>query len=165
VADAGPVFHVPPHPGASSQAVSHRMSRLPRRDNEAEAAVRRLLFAGGLRYRVALPVPGRPRRSIDIAFPFVKVAAFIDGCFWHACPEHGNRPHSNSAWWEAKLTANAARDRDTTEHLESLGWCVVRIWEHEPPSDAAVRIAEAVDTARSQQVPGAARAGRVPLTS
>ena len=149
MADVGPVFHVPPHPGASSEAVSHRMSRLPRRDNGAELAVRRLLFADGLRYRVALPVPGRPRRSIDIAFPRAKVAVFIDGCYWHGCPEHGTQPMSNSEWWRTKLTANRERDIDTTQHLEAIGWTVVRIWEHEAPVVASERVAVALTAART----------------
>ena len=144
MAGAGPVFTVPPHPGASSEAISRRMSRLPRRDNAAELAVRRILFAAGLRYRVALPVPERPRRSIDIAFLGVKVAVFIDGCYWHGCPEHGTQPTSNSEWWRTKLAANRARDVDTTQHLEAIGWTVLRIWEHEAPTAAAERIRVAI---------------------
>lgn len=106
------------------------MSRLRRRDNEAELAVRRLLHAAGYRYRVAYPVPGMPRRTIDIAFTRAKVAVFIDGCFWHGCAEHGTKPSSNSEWWATKLAANMARDRDTTQWLESQGWTVLRFWEH-----------------------------------
>lgn len=107
------------------------MSTLKRKDNDVELAVRRLLHAAGCRYRVHYPVPGLPRRTIDIAFTRAKVAVFIDGCFWHGCPEHGTAPTSNRAWWATKLAANAGRDRDTASHLESLGWRVVRIWEHE----------------------------------
>lgn len=147
--ETGAVFSVPPHPGASSEAISRRMSRLARRDNAAEVAVRRLLFADGLRYRVALPVPGRPRRSIDIAFPRAKVAVFVDGCYWHGCPEHGTQPTSNAEWWRTKLAANRARDIDTTQHLEAIGWTVLRIWEHEAPMVAVERVGAALTTARS----------------
>lgn len=92
---------------------------------------RRALFAQGLRYRVNYPVPGLPRRTIDIAFPKQKVAVFVDGCFWHSCPEHSVPPKSNSAWWQDKLRRNVERDCETGEALESFGWRVVRIWEHD----------------------------------
>lgn len=118
------------------------MSTLKRRDNDAELAVRRALHAAGLRYRVHYPVPGLPRRTIDIAFTRARVAVFIDGCFWHGCPEHGTAPRSNSAWWAAKLDANRHRDIDTTARLGECGWHVVRVWEHEP-SSGVVRLVTA----------------------
>lgn len=144
----GATFHVPAHPGPSSSAVSERMSIAARRDTRCEIALRKQLFASGLRYRVHYPVPGRRRRSIDVAFPGVKVAVFVDGCFWHGCPEHGTHPRSNADWWTTKLDANRARDRDTSEVLEAIGWEVLRIWEHANPSDAAERVAEAVRSRR-----------------
>lgn len=133
-------FHVPAHPGSTGEAVSRRMSTLKRKDNDAELAVRRLLHAAGYRYRVHHPVPGLPRRTIDIAFTRAKVAVFIDDCFWHGCPEHGMRSAANSEWWSAKLNANTARDRDTNAHLRALGWSVVRVWEHTEPSEALERV-------------------------
>ena len=136
-ADEERTFHVPAHPGTSSPALSGRMSRLARRDTAPELAVRRELHRAGLRYRVVYPVPGKPRRSIDIAFTRARLAVFIDGCFWHGCPEHGTAPSSNSDWWSTKLAANRSRDLDTTEHLQHHGWNVRRFWEHEDP--AAVR--------------------------
>jgi len=136
--------HVPAHPGASSAVVSRRMSTARRRDTAPEVALRRELFAHGLRYRVAFPVPGQRRRTIDIAFTRAKVAVFVDGCFWHGCPEHGTSPRANSAWWSVKLTANRERDRDTDRLLTDLGWAVLRVWEHEPPADAASRVRAAV---------------------
>ncbi|WP_448070597.1 very short patch repair endonuclease [Georgenia yuyongxinii] len=120
------------------------MSTAPRRDTACEIALRKHLFAAGLRYRVNYPVPGRRRRTIDVAFPRAKVAVFVDGCFWHGCPEHGTRPRSNSEWWAAKLAANRARDGETNEILEAIGWEVMRFWEHVDPSYAAERVAEAV---------------------
>ena len=137
-------FTVPPHPGSSGAAVSGRMSALRRRDTNPELEIRRLLHAAGLRYRVAYPVPGRPRRTIDIAFTRRKVAVFVDGCFWHGCPEHGTRPSSNAEWWSAKLAANHARDGDTTALLEGQGWLVLRVWEHERSTRAVERIAGAL---------------------
>lgn len=118
----------------SSPSVSARMSRQGSRDTAPELAVRRLLHAAGLRYRVNVPVPGMPRRTMDIAFGKTKIAVFLDGCFWHGCPEHATQPKANAEWWRAKLDKNMARDRETTAHLESQGWTVLRFWEHESPS-------------------------------
>jgi DNA mismatch endonuclease (patch repair protein) len=68
------------------------------------------------------------------------VAVFLDGCFWHCCPEHGNRPATNTHYWHAKLARNVARDRRNDEALAEAGWTVMRIWEHELPAEAAARI-------------------------
>lgn len=120
------------------------MSSAKRRDTAPEKALRGALHARGLRYRVNLPVPQQRRRTIDIAFTRAKVAVFVDGCFWHGCPEHGTRPRTNSEWWTTKLTANQTRDRDTDRLLIDLGWYVIRVWEHESPQVAADRIAREV---------------------
>ena len=133
---------VPPHPGSSDPTVSARMAGLARRDTAPEVAIRRLLHAQGLRYRVAYPVPGLRRRSIDIAFTRRKVAVFVDGCFWHGCPEHGTQPRANASWWTTKLAANRARDGDTTARLVDQGWVVIRVWEHEVPGEVSMRIAD-----------------------
>lgn len=116
------------------------MSTVRRRDNGPETAVRRRLHAMGLRYRVAWPVPGQRRRTIDIAFTRAKVAVYIDGCFWHRCPIHGTVPRSNRSWWETKLAANRARDTSATAQLQQLGWTVLRFWEHESPDSVAERV-------------------------
>lgn len=126
------------------------MSAARRRDTAAELALRRELHRRGLRYRVALKVPGRPRRSIDIAFTRPRLAVFVDGCFWHGCTEHGTEPRSNAQWWQTKLEANKARDTDTTEHLESLGWVVLRFWEHEDPASAAAAVAAVLAARRAE---------------
>lgn len=125
------------------------MSTLKRKDNDAELAVRRLLHAAGYRYRVHYPVPGLPRRTIDIAFTRTKVAVFIDGCFWHGCPDHGMMPASNREWWSSKLAANRLRDVDTDAHLGSRGWQVLRFWEHQTPSSVARDTGLAVRGTRS----------------
>lgn len=106
--------------------------------------MRRLLHAAGLRYRVNVPVPGMPRRTIDIVFTKAKIAVFMDGCFWHGCPEHATQPKSNAEWWRAKLDKNMARDVETTEHLTAEGWTVLRFWEHESTEDVADRVAACV---------------------
>ncbi|MGW6400004.1 very short patch repair endonuclease [Streptomyces sp. NPDC055134] len=120
------------------------MSRQVSKDTGAELAVRRLLHAAGLRYRVEYPVPGMARRRIDVAFTRAKVAVLIDGCFWHGCPQHATHPKANAEWWRTKLDRNMARDRETTEHLIATGWTVLRFWEHEDPKDVVERVMRAV---------------------
>lgn len=120
------------------------MSVARRKDTTPEIAIRRVLHARGLRYQVAYPIPGQHRRSIDIAFTPSKVAVFVDGCFWHGCPDHGTRPRSNPDWWRTKLAAHAARDPDTNRVLAELGWTVLRFWEHEDPHAAASLISGAL---------------------
>ena len=124
-------------PVASDLGVVARMSRQRVADTEPELRVRRLLFAAGMRFRKQYPVPGYPRRSIDIAFPRRRLAIFLDGCFWHGCSEHKSGPKANDEWWAAKFEENRRRDRETTVELESRGWHVMRFWEHETP-DAVV---------------------------
>jgi DNA mismatch endonuclease, patch repair protein len=116
---------------------SVRMSRQRRRDTTPEIALRRELHSRGLRYRTDVPLPDMPRRRADIVFSRARVAVFVNGCFWHACPAHGTSPRSNSEWWQSKLDTNLRRDRDTDERLVAAGWVPVRIWEHEPVSEAA----------------------------
>ncbi|MFD4666732.1 very short patch repair endonuclease [Streptomyces halstedii] len=132
----------------SSPSVSARMSRQARRDTAPEVAVRKLLHASGYRYRLNERVPHMSRRTIDIAFTRAKVAVFLDGCFWHGCPDHATRPKSNAEWWRQKLDKNMARDAETTAHLVSEGWTVLRFWEHQPPAQVAEVVAEVVDRER-----------------
>lgn len=119
-------------PAAISKTVTKAMRSMPEHSTGPEMAVRRLLFANGIRYRVQYPVPGAFRRTIDIAFPRKKVAVFIDGCFWHGCTEHKNIPAHNRDWWKNKIEQNQSRDRDTDEKLHNAGWLVLRYWEHDP---------------------------------
>ena len=121
------------------------MRRMPEHSTDPEMAVRRLLFAQGLRYRVQYPVPGAPRRSIDIAFPGKKIAIFIDGCFWHGCSEHRNIPSHNRDWWQNKIDRNRLRDRDTDTKLRSVGWLVLRYWEHESAERIVAEVREVVE--------------------
>jgi len=112
------------------------MSRMPRKNTGPELALRRELHRRGLRYRLHAALPGRP----DIAFTAARLAVFVDGCFWHACPLHGTLPRNNRGWWRDKMDANVGRDRSKDAQLRGLGWTVVRVWEHEPVDDAATRI-------------------------
>lgn len=129
------------------------------RDTTPELALRRELHRRGLRYRVDYPV--LPRRKADIVFTKARVAVFVDGCFWHGCPEHGTWPKNNAEWWRAKIEANRARDADTDERLRAEGWKVIRVWEHEEPAAAAERVtALASECGRREETPG--RPGRHP---
>lgn len=141
-------------PPASSETVARRLARVRQRDTAYELELRSRLFGLGLRYRVHYPVPDRRRRTIDIAFPRQRLAVFVDGCFWHGCPEHATRPRSNAAWWRAKLDRNIERDRETTTILEGAGWRVLRIWEHVPPNQAAELVLEAMGRLRAPATPG-----------
>lgn len=134
----------PDHPAASSDDVRRRMEGQPRRDTKPELAVRRAVWRRGLRYRVDVsPIPGLRGRA-DMVFTRARVAVYVDGCFWHQCPQHATTPKANRRWWIDKLKANVERDRDTDRRLEEAGWIVVRVWEHENVDAAADRIAEAV---------------------
>lgn len=128
----------------SSGEASRRMARVRQKDTSAELDLRRILHARGLRYRIQVPLLSKPRRVVDVVFPRAKIAIFVDGCFWHGCPEHASWPKSNAAFWRAKIETNRSRDVDTDQRLSALGWKTVRIWEHEDTSDAASRIAELV---------------------
>jgi len=123
---------------------SARMSRQATRDTAPELLLRRELHRLGLRYRVDQALPDMPRRRADILFTRAKVAVFVDGCFWHGCPEHKTAPATNAAWWAAKLARNEERDRETDAHLLSLGWAVLRVWEHDSMEQAAADIGRAV---------------------
>ena len=116
------------------------MQRQKRRDTGCEMAVRRLLHAEGIRYRVDFKPLSDERFRADIGWKTRRIAVFIDGCFWHACPQHCTMPKRNTEWWEAKLRANSARDQRADAVLRSRGWAVLRFWEHEPPHEVAAAI-------------------------
>lgn len=130
---------------ATDAATSARMSRQRRTGTAPEIALRRELHRRGRRYFVdRAPLPGLRRRA-DLVFPRRRVAVYVDGCFWHCCPDHATYPKNNALWWAKKLAGNVARDRDTDARLAAAGWTVVRVWEHEDPVAAADRVQEAVD--------------------
>lgn len=129
---------------ASSEATRRTMLGNRSRDTAPEVALRRLLHAQGLRYRIAArPLPS-VRRTADLVFRPSKVAVFIDGCFWHRCPDHATDPKTNSDYWKPKLERNVERDRETDRLLAESGWLSIRIWEHKDPEEAANQIAEIV---------------------
>ncbi|WP_277209179.1 very short patch repair endonuclease [Isoptericola croceus] len=136
---------------ASTPGVRSRMQLQRTRDTAPELAVRRVLHSLGLRYRVdRAPLPGLRRRA-DIVFGPARVAVFIDGCFWHGCPEHGRREtRANPGYWSGKIARNRERDADTDLQLAEAGWAVVRVWEHEPPAEVAELVATTVAAKRGE---------------
>jgi DNA mismatch endonuclease, patch repair protein len=132
-----------PYPHPTAPEVSARMRANPRRDTKPEVAARSALHARGLRFRkdYLIRLAGRTVRP-DIVFTRQKVAVFVDGCFWHRCPIHGNDPKVNTAYWKPKLDRNVARDRAIDNDLTAVGWKVVRAWEHESPQTIAAEVAQ-----------------------
>lgn len=86
-----------------------------------------------------------------MVFRPAKVAVFIDGCYWHGCPEHYVAPKTNPGYWSDKVARNVARDKDTNERLIAAGWTVLRFWEHESPDDCVLRIVAAVQALRPRR--------------
>jgi len=130
------------YPRPLNQGRSNNMRANRRSDTKPEAAIRSALHRLGYRfrkdYRVDLPeLRARP----DIVFTRQRLAVFIDGCFWHCCPEHGRQPAVNGWYWSPKLRRNVERDRQVTQALRDHGWTVIRVWEHEPVRSAVDRIA------------------------
>ncbi|ANZ42407.1 very short patch repair endonuclease [Lentzea guizhouensis] len=139
--DAGPA------PAASSDAASRVMRRTRRSGTAPELAVRRALHRRGLRYLVDVAAPGTSRRRrVDVLLRGARTALFVDGCFWHSCPEHGQVPKANREWWQVKLHGVVVRDRDTDVQLAGAGWLVVWMWEHEDPGEVADRVVALVAT-------------------
>ncbi len=126
-------------PVASSEAIRLRMSNTKRRDTKPEVALRSTLHRMDFRFRVDVPINGSRRRS-DIVFPSDWVVVYVDGCFWHSCPDHGTIPKQNREWWTEKLAANRVRDEDTDAKLVADGWKVFRFWEHDDPCAAAAAV-------------------------
>ena len=124
-------------PTPLNSRVSAQMQRMPRCNTGPETALRRALHRRGLRFRVHVTtLPGRP----DIALTRARIAVFVDGCFWHRCPEHGSLPKNNREWWEAKLSANVERDRRKDAQLLDAGWLPFHVWEHESVVEVAARL-------------------------
>jgi DNA mismatch endonuclease (patch repair protein) len=119
------------------------------RDTKPEKALRSAVHALGLRYRVAAKPLAGLRRTADLVFPTARVAVFLDGCFWHGCPQHHTVAAANAKFWADKVEGNRTRDRDTDERLAEAGWVSVRVWEHEDPLEAARRVREVVRARRA----------------
>ena len=134
-----------PYPKPSTSAVSAVMKGNRSRDTRPEVLLRSALHRRGLRFRKDYVVrTGSGRFRADVVFTRGRVAVFVDGCFWHGCPDHGRTPRSNVDYWQAKLSRNAARDRTTGAVLNEAGWTVVRIWEHERVADAVNSVEQAL---------------------
>lgn len=129
------------YPQPTSAAVSAVMKGNRKRDTRPEIALRSGLHRAGLRFRKDYPPAdaGRPIQ-IDIALPRARLAVFVDGCFWHSCPEHGTTPRANATYWAPKLARNRARDLATDQRLRRAGWLPLRVWEHEPVDQAVERV-------------------------
>lgn len=129
--DGAPTAHEPPE-YVTTPGRSRNMAAIRRRDTKPEVKLRSALHRLGYRFRKDHPirVEGKLIRP-DVAFTKRRVAVFIDGCFWHSCPEHGRRPSVNGEYWSPKLEGNVKRDHSQTAALQSAGWTVLRFWEHE----------------------------------
>jgi DNA mismatch endonuclease (patch repair protein) len=143
---------------ASSPGRRRNMQAIRSRDTKPELAVRRRLHGKGLRYRVAIaPIPSL-RRKADIVFTRSRIAVFVDGCFWHGCPEHGRTSfRHNTEYWPDKIAGNIRRDQDTNERLTSAGWTVLRFWEHEDVATIVEAIKAVVTGTALRTVPGSTR--------
>ena len=117
------------------------------RDTKPELAVRSAVHRRGVRFRVSVrPEPELPRTA-DLVLRKSRVAVFVDGCYWHGCPEHRTQPATNPEYWADKIARNIERDAETTDYLQQAGWMVLRFWEHEDPESVADRVQESVRAA------------------
>jgi DNA mismatch endonuclease (patch repair protein) len=120
------------------------MSRVKGQNTGPELKLRKTLWSLGLRYRLGYKLPGKP----DLVFVSAKVAVFVDGCFWHACPLHGKVPQTNQVFWAEKILKNKLRDNHVNMELAKLGWTTIRFWEHEIKKDICTcsnRIIKAIE--------------------
>ncbi|MGW4426277.1 very short patch repair endonuclease [Streptosporangium sp. NPDC004631] len=136
---------------ASSDGVRASMRANKGRDTKPEIALRRAVHALGLRYRVSYRPLKAVRRTADLVFTKVKIAVFMDGCFWHGCPQHHTVAVTNASFWAEKVRRTQERDAETDRLLKEEGWLVIRVWEHQDPVQAAALVADAVVTRRSSQ--------------
>ncbi|MBV1853951.1 very short patch repair endonuclease [Catellatospora sp. NEAU-YM18] len=130
------------------------MSRQRARDTAIELVLRRELHRMGLRFRVHRRPLAGVRREADVIFTRARVAIFVDGCFWHGCPEHATWPKNNEEFWRTKIEGNRTRDADTDAKLAAAGWLSMRVWEHEAAVEAAARVAATVRSRRDHDRPG-----------
>jgi DNA mismatch endonuclease (patch repair protein) len=135
-----------PYPHPTTEAASRVMRGNRKRDTRPEVLLRSELHRRGLRFRKDYLIREAGLRvRADIAFPRRRIAVFLDGCFWHGCPKHGNVPRANSRYWSVKLARNHERDGMVNSQLRAAGWCVIRVWEHTDPAEAAAHVQEALE--------------------
>src|SRR5690242_7337722 len=127
---------------ASSRAIRRTMKGNTGKDTKPEIALRSALHRRGLRFRKNLLIrtPSGVKVRPDVVFPRARVAVFVDGCFWHSCPQHATTPRRNGEFWQTKLQANVRRDRLVDQALIGDGWNLLRVWEHEEPESAATTV-------------------------
>ena len=144
---------LPPTPLPSSATKAMRANRSA--GTKPELALRRALFAAGLRYRVNLKVsvPGRSVRP-DVVFTRARVAVFVDGCFWHGCPSHGRMPSDPSGYWHKKIARNQERDSAVDQALRESGWQVIRLWEHTATEESVARVWAALKSGPTSEKKG-----------
>lgn len=148
-----PVPSVPPAPAPSSPRARNVMLG-NRSESSPEVALRSALHKRGLRFRKHVaPVQGL-RCKPDIVFTRRRIAVFVDGCFWHRCPDHGSKPKANGEWWRRKLDANVARDRRNDAALIEAGWTVLRFWTHEPLEAMVAQIIQATESTSTSDPTG-----------
>ena len=135
-------------PQASTPGVRHLMQSVRRTGTKPEKHIHEELLRRGLQLSTSARPVAELRLTADMVFLPEKLSVFIDGCFWHGCPDHFKPPLTNSGWWKEKVSETVRRDRRQTATLIDAGWSVVRVWEHEDPSDAADRIVAALTSRR-----------------
>lgn len=141
-----------PYPEPTSPTATKIAKANRRSDTRIEVALRSTMHRRGLRFRKDhLVRAGGQRARVDICFPRAKVAVFVDGCFWHLCPQHARVPRTNVAYWMPKLEANVARDRRIDTAFISDGWTVLHVWEHDTTTGAADRVQAAVEARTAGQ--------------
>lgn len=146
--DQAEAWEAPEGSWASSAGNRRSMRGNRSRDTKPELALRRLVHAAGLRYRVAAKPLPKMRRTADLLFRPTKVAVFVDGCFWHGCPEHFVPPKTNPGYWEKKISGNVQRDYETDSRLSEEGWLVLRFWAHQAPEECADTVVKTVSARR-----------------
>jgi len=127
------------------------MQAVPRTHSQPELCLQKMLRQRGLRFAPDCAPIASLNRKADMVFRRLKVAVFVDGCFWHGCPDHVTWPRNNSAWWRRKIQRNVERDRDTNRRLRAAGWTVIRIWEHQVSERSAERIRRRLDARRAAE--------------
>ncbi|GAA3609225.1 very short patch repair endonuclease [Nonomuraea rosea] len=134
------------YPAPLNEGRSRNMQANRRSNTKPEVVLRSALHRLGYRYRkdFRLDLGGIKVRP-DIVFTARKLAVFVDGCFWHVCPQHGRQPTTNEWYWTPKLRRNIERDRTVNAALEKSGWSVVRLWEHESLEAAVKAVVVALD--------------------
>lgn len=131
-------------PAAPTPAVRRVMQGNVSADTVPERVLRGALHRAGLRFRKHTRPASDVRCTADAVFAGARVVVFVDGCFWHGCPEHFREPRANAGWWMAKIAGNRDRDARRTRQLRARGWSVIRVWEHEVRGASLASVVERV---------------------